>query len=57
MGAGRVGLNLATSLIKAGIDVSIIERDPKLCSNAANELDALVIAVMVWTLKFLKRSM
>ena len=54
MGAGRVGLNLATSLIKAGIDVSIIERDPKLCSNAANELDALVICGNGMDLKILK---
>jgi trk system potassium uptake protein len=43
MGGGRVGLHLASALIKAGFDVSLIESDPELCSNAANELDALII--------------
>ena len=43
MGAGRVGLNLASFLISDGKDVIIIESDKNLCSNAVNELDALVI--------------
>lgn len=43
MGAGRVGLNLASSLIKAGFDVTLLEKNPELCHNAASELDALVI--------------
>ena len=43
MGAGRVGLNLASNLISRGNDVTIIENDDNLCSNAAAELDALVI--------------
>lgn len=56
MGAGRVGLNLAYSLIKDGFDVSIIERDPKLCSNAAKELDALVICGNGTDLKILDEA-
>lgn len=43
MGGGRVGLNLAHAMIKANFDVTLIEKDPALCSNAASELDALVI--------------
>ncbi len=43
MGAGRVGIHLARSLINAKFDVTIIEKDPELCAYAANELDALVI--------------
>lgn len=43
MGGGRVGLTLATSLVAVGHDVTLIENDSTLCSNAAGELDALVI--------------
>lgn len=43
MGAGRVGLNLASNLVGRGHDVTIIENDDNLCSDAAAELDALVI--------------
>ena len=43
MGAGRVGLNLASNLVSRGHDVTLIENDDNLCSNAAAELDALVI--------------
>jgi trk system potassium uptake protein TrkA len=43
MGSGRVGLNLASKLVDNGNDVTIIEKDEELCSNAAAELDALVI--------------
>ena len=43
MGGGRVGLNLASLLIDDGNDVTIIEKDEDLCSNAAATLDALVI--------------
>jgi trk system potassium uptake protein TrkA len=43
VGAGRVGLNLASLLISDGHDVTIIESDNKLCGNAVHELDALVI--------------
>jgi len=43
MGGGRVGLNLASRLIDDGYDVTIIEKDEDLCSNAAATLDALVI--------------
>jgi trk system potassium uptake protein TrkA len=43
MGGGRVGLTLASSLVTRGRDVTLIENDSTLCSNAAAELDALVI--------------
>ncbi|CEA12582.1 potassium channel family protein [Methanobacterium formicicum] len=43
MGGGRVGLNLASFLISDGHDVTLIENDENLCTNAAAELDALVI--------------
>ena len=42
IGAGRVGLNLASFLISDGHDI-IIENDDKLCENAVHELDALII--------------
>lgn len=43
MGGGRVGLKLASSLSKAGQDVTLIENDPKVCEEAATNIDALVI--------------
>ena len=43
MGGGRVGFNLASSLVAGGHDVTLIENEKKLCDNAASELDALVI--------------
>lgn len=43
MGGGRVGMNLASFLIADGHDVTLIENDENLCTNAAAELDALVI--------------
>ena len=43
MGGGRVGLNLASSLVAGGHDVTLIENDSNLCANAASGLDALVI--------------
>jgi len=43
MGGGRVGLNLASFLISDGHDVTLVENDGNLCSNASAELDALVI--------------
>ena len=56
MGGGRVGLNLASALIKAGFDITLIEKDPKLCSNAASELDALVICGNGTDLKMLEEA-
>jgi trk system potassium uptake protein TrkA len=56
MGAGRVGLNLASALIKAGFDVTLLEKDPKLCSNAASELDALVICGNGTDIKILEEA-
>ena len=43
VGAGRVGLNLASFLISDGHDVTIIENNNKLCADASHELDAMII--------------
>lgn len=43
MGAGRVGFSLAELLIEDGYDVTLIENNRKLATDAASELDALVI--------------
>ncbi len=43
MGGGRVGLTLADLLINDGYDITLIENRDDLCSEAAVELDALVI--------------
>lgn len=43
IGSGRVGVSLASFLIADGHEVVLIERDEKLCDDAAAELDALVI--------------
>ncbi len=43
VGAGRVGLNLASFLISDGHEVTIIENNEHLCNEAVNELDALII--------------
>lgn len=43
VGAGRVGLSLANLLIEDGFDITIIDSNEELCSEAAAELDALVI--------------
>lgn len=56
MGGGRVGLNLATSLVSSGHDVTLIENDGGLCGNAATELDALVICGNGTDLKTLEES-
>ena len=56
VGAGRVGINLASFLISDGHDVTIIESDDKLCGNAVHELDALVICGSGTEIKTLKEA-
>jgi len=56
MGAGRVGLNLSTFLIADGHDVILIDNNDDLCSEAANELDALVICGNGTDTKILKEA-
>jgi len=56
LGGGRVGLNLASALIKASFDVTLIEKNPELCSIAASELDALVICGNGTDLKILEEA-
>lgn len=43
MGNGRVGRNLALKLINNGNDVTLIDNNENMCTNAASEMDALVI--------------
>lgn len=43
VGAGRVGLNLADSLIKEEISVTIIERDSTISEDVAESTEAMVI--------------
>lgn len=43
VGAGRVGLNLASFLISDRYDVTIIESDNNVCNEIVHELDALII--------------
>ncbi len=43
VGAGRVGLTLAQSLVKEGINVTLIESDNNLVEDAAEQVDAMVI--------------
>ena len=43
VGAGRLGLELAKYLIKAGHEVVIIEKDKERCNAIASEINALVI--------------
>ncbi len=43
MGGGRVGLKLASLLSQEGHDITLIEKDQKICENASSDIDALVI--------------
>ncbi|WP_407424161.1 potassium channel family protein [Methanobrevibacter sp.] len=43
MGLGRVGISLANLLIDDGYDLTLIDDNESLCTEAAAELDALVI--------------
>ena len=56
MGGGRVGLNLASFLISDGHDVTLVENDGSLCSNAGAELDALVICGNGTDIKTLEKA-
>ncbi|MDD3985521.1 MAG: TrkA family potassium uptake protein [Methanobacterium sp.] len=56
MGGGRVGMTLASALIKANFDVTLIEKDQKFCNQAASELDALVICGNGTDLKTLEEA-
>ncbi|HEV8045914.1 MAG TPA: FAD-dependent oxidoreductase, partial [Rubrobacter sp.] len=44
IGAGEVGLNTARMLSHEGHNVVLVEKDEKLVEQAAEELDALLIA-------------
>jgi len=56
MGGGRVGVTLASAMIKANFDVTLIEKDPECCNQAASELDALVICGNGTDLKTLEEA-
>jgi trk system potassium uptake protein len=56
MGGGRVGLTLASAMIKASFDVTLIEKNQELCNRAASELDALIICGNGTDLKSLEEA-
>jgi len=43
VGAGRVGLNLAQSLVREGLNVTIIDHDEIVSEEVAEQVDAMVI--------------
>lgn len=43
VGAGRVGVNLSKSLLREGLNVTIIESDPVISKEVAEDADAMVI--------------
>lgn len=43
VGAGRVGLNLAQSLVREGLNVTIIDNDPVVSEEVAEQVNAMVI--------------
>ena len=43
VGAGRVGVNLSKSLIREGLSVTIIESDPVISKEVAENSEAMVI--------------
>jgi trk system potassium uptake protein TrkA len=43
IGAGEVGANLTRTLAADGHQVTVVDTDPRLCSSAESDLDALVV--------------
>ncbi len=43
VGAGRVGLNVGTLLMKHGHEVALIEKDKEKCEEVSRKIDALVV--------------
>lgn len=43
VGAGRVGLNVGTLLMKHGHEIALIEKDKEKCEEASRKIDALVV--------------
>lgn len=56
MGGGRIGLNLASAMVDANFDVTIIEKDPELCRRVRSELDIEVICGSATDIKILKNA-
>ena len=56
MGGGRVGLKLASLLSQEGHDITLIEKDQKICEKASSELDAMVICSNGTDSKILEES-
>lgn len=56
VGAGRVGQNLANSLIRQGITVTLIEDNEVKSSEVANEINAMVIKGDATNIKILEEA-
>lgn len=56
VGAGRVGQNLANSLIRQGITVTLIEDNELKSSEVANEINAMVIKGDATNIKILEEA-
>lgn len=56
VGAGRVGQNLANSLIRQGITVTLIENNEVKSSEVANEINAMVIKGDATNIKILEEA-
>ena len=54
MGGGRIGLNLASAMVDANFDVTLIEKDPELCNKTGNKFK--VICGKATDVKILKKA-
>jgi len=56
VGGGRIGFNLSKLLVKAGYEVTVIEKDRERSNFIANEIDALVLNEDGTTIKTLEEA-
>ncbi|MCK4309841.1 MAG: TrkA family potassium uptake protein [Methanomicrobia archaeon] len=56
VGGGRIGFNLSKLLVKAGHEVTVIEKDRERSNFIANEIDALVLNEDGTTIKALEEA-
>ncbi len=56
MGGGRIGLNLASAMVDANFDVTLIEKDPELCRKVSSTLDIKVICGRATDIKILENA-
>jgi len=56
VGGGRIGFNLSKLLVKAGHEVTVIEKERERSNFIANEIDALVLNEDGTTIKALEEA-